>query len=171
MPCGYVTGIVGEAMTLKLRAPLGLYIQKIIYIGWVQLSFLVFPKDIDIAFQNRWAYKSLAQIEWRVNRSNIAIYMTDICVHSKLWLQMWLSVTWNVKGSIDCSVLFCNVTLVLTLSVTLDTWCIMSVAETRIMVTENIRGILVGNNIRPLNSWHPILLQSYPVHNINDNKW
>ena len=42
----------GEDMTLKLRAQLGLYIQKIIYIGWVQLSFLVFPKDIDIAFQN-----------------------------------------------------------------------------------------------------------------------
>ena len=53
MPCGYETGIVGEALALKLRAPLGLYIQKIIYIGWVQLSFLVFPKDIDIAFQNR----------------------------------------------------------------------------------------------------------------------
>ena len=86
MPCGYVTGIIGEDMTLKLRGPLGLYIQKIIYIGWVQLSFLVFPKDIDIAFQNRWAYKYLAQMEWRVNRSNIAIYMTDICIHSKLWL-------------------------------------------------------------------------------------
>ena len=64
---------------------------------------------------------------------------------------MWLSETWIVKGSIDCSVLFCNVTLVLTLSVTLDTCCIMSVAETRKMVTENIRGLFVANNIRPLN--------------------
>ena len=58
--------------------------------------------------------------------------MTDICIHSKLWLQMWLSEPSKiVKGSIDCSVLFCNVTRVLTLSVTLDTWCIMSVAQTR----------------------------------------
>ena len=63
---------------------------------------------------------------------------------------MWLSLTWNVKGSIDCSVLFCNVTLVLILSVTLDTLCIMSVSETRKMVTENIRGMFVENNIRPL---------------------
>ena len=76
----------GEAMTFKLRAQLGLYIQKNIYIGWVELSFFVFLKDIDIVFQNRWAYKSLAQMEWRVNRYNIAIYMTDICIHSKLWL-------------------------------------------------------------------------------------
>ena len=63
---------------------------------------------------------------------------------------MWLSLTWNVKGSIDCSVLFCNVTLVLTLSVTLYTWCIMSVSETRKMVTENIRCMFVENNIRSL---------------------
>ena len=64
---------------------------------------------------------------------------------------MWLSLTWNVKGSIDCSVLFCNVTRVLTLSVTLDTWCIMSMAKTWKMVTENITGLFVENNIRPLN--------------------
>ena len=63
-----------------------------------------------------------------------------------------VSVTWNVKGSIDCSALLCNVTLVLILSVILDIRCIMSVAEIRIMVTENFRGILVGNNIRPVNS-------------------
>ena len=56
-----------------------------------------------------------------------------------------------MKGSIDRSVLFFNVTRVLTLSVTLDTWCIMSVAQTRKMVTENMRGMFMGNNIRPLN--------------------
>ena len=122
------------------------------YIHWLcSTIFLGFPKKLSISDFKTYEFWSLAQMEWRVNRSNIAIYMTDICIHSKLWLQMWLSVTWNVKGSIDCSVLFCNVTLVLTLSVTLDTWCIMSVAETRKMVTENIRGLFVANNIRPLN--------------------
>ena len=76
---------------------------------------------------------------------------------------MWLSVTWNVKGSINCSVLFCNVTLVLTLSVTLDSLCIMSVAERRILFTENISDLLVCNNIRPVNSWHVIMMQLDPV--------
>ena len=56
-----------------------------------------------------------------------------------------------MKDLIDCSVFFYNVTVLLTLSVTLDTCCIMSVAETRKMVTENIIGLFMANNIRPLN--------------------
>ena len=64
---------------------------------------------------------------------------------------MWFFESWIVKDLIDCSVFFCNVTVVLTLSVTLDTCCIMSVAETRNIVTENIRGLFVVNIIRPLN--------------------
>ena len=64
---------------------------------------------------------------------------------------MWFFESWIVKDLIDCSVFFCNVTVVLTLSVTLDTCCIMSVAETRKIVTENIRGLFVANIIRPLN--------------------
>ena len=96
-------------------------------------------------------------------------FLTVICIHYKLWLQMWLFESWIVKDLIDCSVFFYNVTVVLTLSVTLDTCCIMSVAETRKIVTENIRGLFVVNIIRPLNPWHHILLQSDPSHNINDN--
>ena len=52
-----------------------------------------------------------------------------------------------VKGLIDSNVLFCNVTRVLTLSVTLDTWCIMLVAQTQKMVTENMTGLFVENDI------------------------
>ena len=51
MPCGYETGIVGEALALKVRAPLGLYIQKIIYIGCVQLFFLVSQKSSILHFK------------------------------------------------------------------------------------------------------------------------
>ena len=45
MLCGYETGIVGEALALKVGAPLDFYIQIIIYIGCVELFFLVFPKS------------------------------------------------------------------------------------------------------------------------------
>ena len=47
---------------------------------------------------------------------------------------------------------FYNVTVLLTLSVTLDTCSIMSVAEGWKIITENIRGLFVVNIIRPLNS-------------------
>ena len=56
-----------------------------------------------------------------------------------------------MKDLIDCSVFFYNVTVLLTLSVTLDTCCIMSVSESWKIVTENIRGFFVVNIIRPLN--------------------
>ena len=62
MPCGYETGIVGEALALKLRAPLGLYIQKIIYIGCVQLFFLVFPKSYRYRISKLMSFRSLAQM-------------------------------------------------------------------------------------------------------------
>ena len=84
MPCGYETGIVGEALALKLHAPLGFYIQKIIYIGCVQLFFLVFPKSYRYRISKLMSFRSLAQMEWRVNRSNITIYIIDICIHFKL---------------------------------------------------------------------------------------
>ena len=76
---------------------------------------------------------------------------------------------WIVKDLIDCSVFFHNVTVILTLSVTLDTCCNMSVAEGWKIITENIRGLFVVNIIRPLNPLHHILLQLDPSHNINDN--
>ena len=60
--------------------------------------------------------------------------------------------SWIMKDLIDCSVFFYNVTVLLTLSVTLDTCCIMSVSESWKIVTENIRGFFVVNIIRPLNS-------------------
>ena len=37
-------GPKGKARTLGLHAPLGLYIQEVIYMGWVQLSSLGRPK-------------------------------------------------------------------------------------------------------------------------------
>ena len=76
---------------------------------------------------------------------------------------------WIVKDLIDCSVFFHNVTVILTLSVTLDTCCNMSVAEGWKIITENIRGLFIVNIIRPLNPLHHILLQLDPSHNINDN--
>ena len=45
-------GPKGEARTLGLRAPWGPYIQEIIYMGWVQLSFLVRPKNNCICHQS-----------------------------------------------------------------------------------------------------------------------
>ena len=72
-------------------------------------------------------------MEWRVDWSNIAmydrlLYSLRIVTPNVAFRAIMVKI---VKGSIDCSVLFCNVTRVLTLSVTLDTWCIMSVAQTR----------------------------------------
>ena len=149
----------GEALALKLRAQLGFYIQIIIYIGFVQLFFWFSQKVIDIGFQNLCVLDLWHK--WNcVLTDPILQYIYNWHLFSfQIITTIVVFVTWNVKGSIDCSVLLCNVTLVLILSVILDIRCIMSVAEIRIMVTENFRGILVGNNIRPLNSWHPFLLQ------------
>ena len=57
-------------------------------------------------------------MEWRVDRSNIAMYDRHLyslqTVTTNVAFRAMVKI---VKGLIDCNVLFCNVTRVLTLSV------------------------------------------------------